>query len=336
MQDHYKTLGVNSSATTEEIRRAYRILARRYHPDLNPGEASEERFKSISLAYKELSDPQKKQAYDLEYEANQISRFSKRLKDYQYNQEYSGRRTVGGAKRSTNTKNSERQRGSGSSASNLTEQLLESPLKRVSTLWNSLKRHIPVKNKSNSFQQGTKLSIIEVSLSIRDAIKGVKKTIEIQELPGNPRKLSVQIPAGVRNGSVVRLKERRAKGVPEEIVLIIRLAHNPLLNILPKGLVIELPISLREAVEGASVTVPTLDEPAVIKIPEGTQSGSEIRLKGRGIKLRDGTSGDIIYRVIVKVPTAYNAVGIKELASQFDKYYEEPLRKSLPNSLLDL
>jgi DnaJ-class molecular chaperone len=167
---------------------------------------------------------------------------------------------------------------------------------------------------------------------MHDAIFGVKKALEIPE-PEGQRKVSVKIPAGVRSGSVIRL---RAKNMPnEDLVLIVRVAAHPFLTIQARGLVAEIPITIQEAIVGAHISVPTLDEAVSIKIPPGSQSGSELRLKNRGLTLKDGTRGDLFVRLMIRVPETADAVGLKEKASELDAYYSNNVRQGLPKHLVE-
>jgi DnaJ-class molecular chaperone len=324
MQDHYKTLGLNSSATLDEIRRAYRILARRYHPDVNPGRSTEDKFKEISIAYSILSDPKKRQAYDLEYEVGQISRFSEKLKAYQKKEGAYGRRNFQSNPTSKST-TTEKKSASTNSFSKI-KDFAVSKIKKARSFLPVRKPSINLPNK--------KISIIEVSLNIKDAIRGQRKTIEISE-PEGTRKVSITIPPGSRTGSVLRLEKKGASHLSEELIIILRVGTHPFLSVQSKGLVAEVPITALEAIRGASITLPTLDEPAVVKIPAGSQSGQEIRLRGRGIIARDGVAGDLFYRLLIKLPEAPEAIGLREKTEELDKYYESPVRRNFPNSLLE-
>jgi curved DNA-binding protein len=346
VKNYYEILGVNISATSEEIRRAYRILARRYHPDMNP-DLSEEKFKTIAEAYTVLSDSDRRQNYDLELEAH--LRKNSRTNGFE-----AYRRAQRSSKKAARTTSSNtRQTGpsanysNGTSASGLgvsfSEMLGEIPamggaLKRyaksiakqgqgyVSWLWG---HHEPIDSKT---VHSLKVSVLEVSITIKEAILGTKKTIEIVE-PEGLRKVSVKIPPGVRNGSVVRLQGR---GLPrEDLVLVIRIAYHPYLSIHPKGLVVEIPVTVHEAIAGATIMVPTLEEPAAIKIPAGTNSGTELRVKEKGVPLKDGGRGDLFVRILVKIPEHPEAVGLKEKANELSLYYETPVRDGMPKSLLE-
>ncbi|RIL06025.1 MAG: hypothetical protein DCC75_11190, partial [Proteobacteria bacterium] len=177
----------------------------------------------------------------------------------------------------------------------------------------------------------SKLSLVEISLSVQEAITGGKKTIEINE-PEGARKVSVRIPPGSKSGSIIRLKR---EGSSEEIVLAVKVANHPFLSLQNRGLVAEVPVSLSEAIFGASISLPTLDEPVVVKIPAGCQNGFEIRMPERGVRYSDGSRGDLFYRLIVKVPTCHQAVGIADKVSALEQYYEEAVRYAYPKNLLE-
>ena len=129
---------------------------------------------------------------------------------------------------------------------------------------------------------------------------------------------------------------RAKSGSGEDLVIIVRVASHPSLSMQTRGLVAEVPISVNEAICGASVKLPSLDEPMVIKVPPGAQSGTEIRLKARGVQNKDGSRGDLIYRLMVKVPEAIIAVGIQDKARELEQYYESPVRQTLPKTLLEM
>ena len=104
---------------------------------------------------------------------------------------------------------------------------------------------------------------------------------------------------------------------------------------MPKGLIIEVPITVHEAVSGASFMVPTLDEPSTLKVAPGTQSGTEIRLKEKGIEGKDGR-GDLFIRIMIRIPEAIGAVGLDEKGAALDAYYESSVRQHLPKSIQDI
>lgn len=354
-QNYYQILGLNSSASAEEIRRAYRILARRYHPDVNPGKTSEERFKSIAEAYATLSDTDKRTAYDSNLDADartkrafdnydRASRHAARFKRQQQNSQFGRVKPESGPEDLNQSAGSARRGGLSDALHDIGTAIKGALFVNSSSRRSSVDEQ-PQRSRTKSRQEPPassaerkqaggieRLSLIEVSVSIHDAIYGVKKTVEIAE-PEGSRKVSVKIPPGVRNGSVVRL---RAKSDPaEDMVLIIRVASHPFLSIQTRGLVAEIPITPHEALAGASISVPTLEEPVIVRVTPGSQSGSEIRVKGRGVFGKDGSRGDLFIRLMIQVPESPDAVGLREKAAELDPYFSQPVRSRLPKSLVD-
>lgn len=343
MENHYSVLGLNSSASADEIRRAYRILARRYHPDLNPGQANAARFRRIAEAYETLSDATRKATYDAKLDSSQREDISRGFDAYERAQAFRSRarRTQQNAERKQQPRPETVNNSSQASPSFDGRQTIRKMSARMREMLRSTlgvdaegksKRSKERAAASSSTTSIQRVSVIEVSVSIRDAILGAKRSIEIPE-PEGQRKVSVRIPPGVRSGSVIRL---RAKNLPgEDLVLIVRVASHPFLSIQTRGLVAEIPVSIQEAISGAHISIPTLEEPISLKIPPGSQSGSEIRIKSRGIPLKDGERGDLFVRLLVKVPDAPEAVGIKEKVAEFEKYYSSPVRQGLPKTLVE-
>ncbi len=369
MDNYYDILGLNSSATFEEIRRAYRILARRYHPDVNPGKTSEEKFKRIAQAHQVLSDQEKRKVYDVDLEAFLRTRGSSagtqayeraqqryegaRRRFYEQKHQNFGKVKPAGPDTETTETHRERPRPTKSAADPFSgiKKSFQSFIKFLNTPVGPKSRATrpepqrpsksgtmarPVQNEEPARERSApsgvlKISVVEVSVTIKDAIYGIKKAVEIAE-PEGIRKTSVTIPPGVRNGSVVHLRSK----THEDLVIIVRVAAHPFLSVQPKGLVAEIPISLGEAINGASITVPTLDEPMIVKVPPGSSSGTEIRLKEKGIVHRDNSRGDLFIRLMIKVPDSSTAVGIKEKSSELDMYYSAPVRQHFPKTLLEL
>jgi DnaJ-class molecular chaperone len=373
MENYYHILGVSSAATPDELRRAYRILARRYHPDVNPGKSSEERFKRIAEAYAVLQDSSKRRAFDLELEREHAEGFTAHFdkahqayrKQQSFEEAYSRaeaqtRKRYSKAKSDDSTRNFRQKPPPAREGSNQpphqenevestgakitgnfrrfvdrSHEILDSIKERLPPLgkWRastSVTKEQPSENKGTSV---TQISILEVSVSVIDAIRGLKKTVELND-GTSLKKISVTIPAGVRSGSVIRF--RRRENTSEEIVIIIRVAAHPFLSIAPKGLIIEVPITVKEAVLGARIKVPTLDEPSTVFIEPGTQSGTEVRLRGQGIQYRDGAKGDLFVRVMVRVPATHGAVGLAEKCGELEMYYEKSVREALPHSILEM
>ena len=364
MENYYDLLGLTQSATEAEIRKAYRDLARRFHPDINPDKNSEDKFKAITEGYNVLTNINERKKYDRE-----LDRFLKKT----INKKFNAYRTQQAKARTTRPAATERyynaQKEDYENIKNFQTQRRSVPAdkknKSQDSIFNTLKtgfnrlsdgaRSIffepdaqrqestgsTTAQEAEAYQQknpgnGTavsKISIIEVSVTMNDVLTGVKKTVEIEEADGM-RKIRVAVPAGVRSGSVVRM--RSASKPEEELVLVIRVAKHPFMQIDSRGLIVDVPITPHEAVTGASIKVPTLEEEQILlKIPPGSQSGEELRVKGKGIADRSGT-GDIYYRLLIQLPVNPLATGIADSAETLSRYYTAPLRMDMPKSLKDI
>lgn len=337
MQNYYRTLGVSTAATNEEIRRAYRVLARRYHPDVNPGKSSEEKFKQIAEAYEVLSDANRRKQYDVELEKGShesfASAFERAHEAYRKQQQRASARPrpePKGFKPSTGAQTKR------AKPPPTREKQINRIMRLSRDTFQKLRRSVTgkagLKRDTTAAPQISQVSLIEVSVSIIEAITGIRRTVEVPNEDGTPRKISVTIPPGVRSGSVVRF--RRKEDPSEEVVLIVRVAAHPWMSITHKGLTIEVPISISEAIHGARVQIPSLREPLLVSVEPGTQSGTEVRLKSQGIPFRDGTNGDLFVRFLVALPEAPDAVGLKQKVDDLERYYAKPVRQHLPKSLL--
>ena len=346
MHDYYKTLGLSSAATREEIRRAYRILARRYHPDVNPGKATDEKFRQISEAYEVLSNPEQRRQYDGERETHDTftSAFDKAHQAY--------RKQQAAVKRPSQPKPPPQQNPRPTPQPPPRPQPQSQPdpkIARVSpkpkpTRFSTLKRSLetslsraknilskPPPPKSNR-PTISSIALMEVSISVFEAIAGARKTIEVGEKNGETKKVSVSIPAGVRQGSIVRM---RSKDSSEEIIFIIRVAHHPWISMTHRGLSIEVPITLSEAISGAKIQVPSLGDPLLVTVEPGVQSGTEVRLKGQGIPLPDGSRGDMYMRFLIKLPPMLNSTESAIIVSDLEALYDTSVREHLPRSIMD-
>ena len=375
MRNHYKTLGITNAATAAEIRRAYRVLARRYHPDVNPGRSSEDLFKSIAEAYSVLSDPDKRQQHDLELERSTESfsqTFDRAHEVFRRNQQTQAYRKAKVQKAQTSTQGDSPQQRSEQPrqqknvhakkphsaapsrqqpkplatiralAKQTSARLRASSSRLVDTGAQALTR---LKRSPKVPKVGTSvsnISLVDASVSIHDAIQGARRTIEIPGANGEPRKISVVIPPGVRGGSIIRF--RRKEDPSEEIVVVVQVEHHPWLSISERGLTMEIPLTVSEAIMGGKIQIPSLGDPLLVTVEPGTQSGREVRLKQQGIIHRDGTRGNLFIRFIVKVPERAASTGaspddansLTESAKTLDPFYTTSVRYYLPRSLIEV
>ncbi|MBF0278807.1 MAG: J domain-containing protein [SAR324 cluster bacterium] len=252
--DPYSTLGVSKDTPQEEIKEAYRKLAKQYHPDLNPGNAEAERkFKEISAAYDLLGSPEKRKKFDLgevEFPSGSAQR-EQRGPFYYETQQGGGRYTQ--------------------SFEGLDEDFLES-------LFKGFKGS---KKEAYQFRGEDQYYLMEVEF--HDAILGAEKEITLP----TQKVLRVKIPAGIESGKKLRFARQGSPGAgtgpPGDVFVEIKVKPSPVFKRMGQDLEMELAISLNEAILGADVEVPTLEKPIKLKIPAGASTGQRLRLKEKGV-----------------------------------------------------
>ena len=308
-QDYYEVLGVPRTATEDDIKKAYRKLARKYHPDVNPGDTTaEEKFKDIGEAYAVLSDPDKRQRYD------QLGANWKAGADFTPppgweggHVEYGDFGDLFGAGR-----------GAGG----------------FSDFFESLFGSRRGARAGTGFAMRGQDIEAAIELSLEEAHHGTTRTITLQTtavcptcngsgmqgkqpcatcrgtgVVTRPKTLDVTIPPGVRHGSVIRLAGQGEPGTGNapsgDLLLHVQLRPHPLFYVLGDGDVeIELPVAPWEAALGAKVKVPTIGNTVDMTIPAGAQGGQRLRLRGQGMQRRGSGRGDQYVKLkLVNPPT---------------------------------
>jgi molecular chaperone DnaJ len=317
-KDYYDLLGVKKTATDDEIKKAYRTLAKKHHPDKNKGNKdAENKFKEISEAYAVLSDKEKREQYDrLGREA-----FS-----------FGGQGPFGGGganpfsgfdfSQFTNRASGGGRRASGGSAKRT--QASGGFTDIFSELFGG-----GAAGFGGEPQRGGDIEA-ETTLDFRDAVLGT--TLELQ-LPGTGS-TKVKIPEGVRDGQKLRLRGKGQQGPAGagDLNLLIHVRPHPFFERRDDDIHIELPITVGEAMRGAEIEVPTIHGPVRARIPSGTQGGQTFRLSGKGVKKKGETYGDHYYRVQIVLPRDPGADALSA-AETIEKYYRENPRVNLKGSL---
>lgn len=299
-KDYYKILGVSKSASPEEIKKAYRKLARKYHPDLNQGDKqAEQRFKEVNEAQEVLSDPAKRSKYD------------------QYGQywQQAAAGTSPGA-------------GMGADFSQYAgfEDFINELLGRFGGMGTGSKTYTYRTSSPGGFGgfesafgggfPNMPVSDTEaaITLSFSEAFHGSEQHLQL-----NGKTIKVRIPPGAKSGSRIRLKGKgQANPYSQQrgdLYLKVSLQTHPVFKLEENNLVCEVPITPEEAVLGAEIAVPTPDGKVTMKVPPGVNSGQSLRLKNKGWKSAKGDRGDQIVKLKIVTP--------KQLTNKEREYYEK-------------
>jgi DnaJ-class molecular chaperone len=294
-KDYYETLGVQRSSSQDEIRKAYRKLARKYHPDRNPGDKSaEEHFKDIQEAYAVLSDPEKRQQYD-------------RLgSGWQQGADIFG--DFGGFSDFFQSLFGGRGRAASSQSAQSGSRVWRSQPARGADVESEIELSL------EELHKGTRPTVVLRTTEVCPDCqgKGVRRMSRCSRCQGTGelttrKRLTVRIPPGMRDGSVLRLSgkggRQRPDGPAGDLYLRIRMKPHPLFEVVGQDdLQIEVPITPWEGALGAKVPVTTLDGSVEVTLPPGTEGGARLRLRGQGMNRRDGSRGDLYVRVRIAVP----------------------------------
>lgn len=280
-KDYYATLGVNKTATFEEIKQAYRKLARKCHPDLNPGDKdAEAKFKDLNEVNQVLSDPEKRQKYD---------RFGQH-----WNQPGYGEAPPPSANNNVATGDFNQYDNFDSFINDL--------------LGRSGRRTQPSRSPTDDdFDSGFRSQApapdteAAIALTFSEAFHGVQKRLLLDD-----ETINVRIPAGAKPGSRIRLK---GKGRPSpfsqqrgDLYLTIEVLLHPFFRFEGDNLICDVPIRPDEAVLGAQIIVPTPDGSVMMKVPKGLRSGQSLRLRGKGWTLHKGGRGDLFAKLQIVTP----------------------------------
>jgi molecular chaperone DnaJ len=283
-KDFYKSLGVASDASETEIKKAYRKHAKDLHPDKNPGNAkAEQQFKELSEAYAVLSDTEQRKEYDA------IRTMS-----------HGGARFTAGG-------------GGGGHTGGFSDDVFSGFFSRQSgrqpgggnvSMDDLLSGIFANGGAAGGYgQQRARGSDVEASTSLtfRQAVDG--DTVTLRRADGST--VTTRVPAGVRDGQKIRL---RGKGNPGpagsgDLILNVTVEPHKLFGRAGDDLTLTVPVTFPEATLGAQIAVPTFDGSSVtVKLPPGTPSGRTLRVKGKGVRRKDGTAGDLLVSVLVTVP----------------------------------
>ncbi len=265
-QDYYQTLGLPRTASAEEIRRAFRKLARQYHPDVNKGPDAEKKFQAINEAHEVLSDPDKRRRYDQlgeHWKEGQEFRPPPGFENFHFN-------FAPGSSSGFRFK-------PGGQFSDFFEQFFRSAQARR-----------PHEHEDHEESEH------ELTITLEEACHGGSRTLELQG-PEGRRTLEVKIPRGAADGTRMRLASHG-------VILRLRIAPHPLYEVDGRDLITQVRITPWQAALGGKVSVPTLEGEVALTVPPGSSSGAKLRLRGKGMPNPKGEAGDLFAQLKIVVP----------------------------------
>jgi DnaJ-class molecular chaperone len=294
--DFYKTLGVSRTASEDEIRKAYRKLARKFHPDVNPNDRkAEEKFKEISFAYEVLSDKDKRARYD-EFGVQGLADGFDPAQAREYT------RWSQGARRSPSYETFTS--GEDVDLEDLLGGLFGGGGRRARG---------PARGRDASG---------EIEVDFLDAVRGGEVRVQVADRGA----LRIKIPPGSETGTKIRLAGQGDSGDPGapagDLFLTLKVRPHPYFRREGNDLHLDLPVTVPELVQGASVEVPTPDGPVTMKIPPHSQSGRVLRLRGKGApKLGASEKGDLYVKLVVELPDPADP-RLEPIAKELEALYE--------------
>jgi len=319
-EDLYSVLGVAKTADADVIKKAYRKLATQLHPDKNPGNKKvEERFKHVNHAYDVLSDEKKRKLYDEFGEEGLREGFdAERVRAYRDWASRQGAR--GGASgygrggEQVNLEDLFAQGGGAAGGASGFGDLFGDLFSR------SRRQRGPVK--------GPDLES-EITIDFASALKGTMLELRPQGLGGTP--VTVRIPAGADEGSRVRIAGQGAPspsgGARGDLVLTIHVTPHQYFRRDGDDLHLDLPVTVAEAFHGAKVKVPTIDGSVALKVPEKTQSGQTVRLRGKGVARKGRTAGDLYVHFLIQIPA--DGEEVTRLVDELSKFQKGDPREHI-------
>ncbi len=317
-KDYYAVLGVSESASPEEIKKSYRKLARKYHPDVSTEDDASEKFKDLGEAYEVLKDPEKRAEYDQlrKYGARPDGSFqpppgwqsasgfggggyteadARQFSDF-FEEIFGGRRGAGGFSGS--------EFGAG----------------------------------AGGFRQSVRMRGEDVHarlpLFLEEVFNGCEKQVsftvheadEHGRIVARQKNLKVKIPAGMREGQHLRLKGQGSPGIgggePGDLLIEVELAPHPLFSVEGRDIVVTIPVTPWEAALGATITVPTVGSKVNVKVPKGSSSGRKLRLKGKGLPGKHPGDQMVIIQIVMPEQHSAEALKLYEQLAEAEKGFD--------------
>jgi len=306
-EDYYKLLGVDRNATSDDIQKAYRKMAHKHHPDVNDSPGAQEKFQQIQKAYDVLNDPNKRELYD---------RYGSSFESMGDGPFHSAQ--AGGA--DVDFSQIFGQRGGNPESMGGFEDIFRHFSQGGQGGGSPFGGHDPrARQQAQRPQRGADIDH-ELNTTFQTAIAGGEARIAMKR-GGEPETISVKIPAGIEDGKKIRLRGQGQAspngGQPGDLLLRIHVSPHPFFQRNGRNLELKLPITLREAVQGGKVDVPTPKGTISLTVPPSSSSGKRLRVKGHGVAPESDSPGDLFVELQIVLPE--NAA---ELASDVQPFLD--------------
>jgi DnaJ-class molecular chaperone len=313
--DYYTTLGVSRSASPDEIQKAYRKLARKYHPDMNPDDASaKKKFQEVQSAFEVLSDAEKRKRYDQFGGDFESAGAGARPAGWRYTTS-TGPQTYPFDVNDLNDLFGGGGGGGGAEGGGFAD------------LFKQFSRGRGGPRNRQAAERGNDLKH-ELTIPFATAVLGGEAALTVQRHDGEVENLRVKIPAGIDDGKKIRLRgqgEPGAGGAPAgDILLTIRVSPHPYFRRTGNRLDVRVPVTLAEAVQGATIDVPTPHGTVSVKVPPNSSSGRKLRIKGQGVKPLNQPAGDLFAEIQIELPEKLTEEERQQLAEISNRYPQWP------------
>jgi DnaJ-class molecular chaperone len=330
-EDHYKTLGVQKNASQAEIQKAYRDLARKYHPDMNPDDkTAKKKFQQVQAAFDVLNNPEKREMYD-RYGSSFETMGAGGPQQGPYTWNWSpggagpGGAGPGGAPGGFSAEDIDLSQFLG-------EKFGQEGAGGFADLFSQFRRSSGKSRKApGGSRRGADL-LHELQIPFATAITGGEVQISVQRPSGKTETLAVKIPAGIEEGKKIRIRGQGQPagrgGTPGDILITIHVDPHPFFQRRSNHLLVRVPITLGEAVGGAKIDLPTPKGTVTLSIPPCTSSGTKLRVKGHGVVTKNGSPGDLLAEVQIILPKQLSDADRKAIG-KIDANYTQHPRKDL-------
>ena len=320
-EDYYKTLGVPRGASQADIQKAYRELARKYHPDLNPDDkTAKKKFQQIQAAFDVLGDPEKREMYD---------RYGSSFETIGAGDPYQGtawRGDYGGGPGGFHAEDID-------FSQFFDERYGAEPAGGFADIFSHIRRaagRSPRKTASAAPRRGADIAH-ELQIPFNTAVSGGEVEITLRRQSGKTETIKVKIPQGIDDGKKIRIRGQGEPaprgGKPGDILITIRVATHPFFQRRRNHLHVKVPVTLTEAALGAKIDVPTPKGTVSLSVPAGTSGGTKLRVKGHGVAPKDDTPGDLFAEIQIVLPDGLSDDDRGRIQEIDQRYSQEPRKK---------